>query len=503
MSHYLATAVDALFLVLSWPNILYPVAGTLAAMVTSFLPGISGVTLMAVALSLTLTWEPLHVLLLFGALVGGATFMGSVTAILFNVPGAAPSAATLLDGHAMARQGRARTALACAATASALGSTIGVALLIALLPLVRPLILAFGPLEMLLLTVWGLTTIVVVSRGSALKGAATAGLGFALALVGLDPITGQPRWTFGVDYLQDGLQPVPVLLGLFAVAEVIALLASRQVHLGASGVRAGDGSIREGVLAVLRHPGLLARSSLIGTLVGIVPGVGGTVASFVAYGHAVQSSKDNAGFGRGDIRGVIAPEASHDAKDGGSLLPVLVFGLPGGEGTVLLLAALDIHGIAPGRAMLDHHLPMVFVLVWSLFVSNWLTSIVGLGIAGHLAGLARLRNDVIAPVILALVCIGAVADRGRIEDLAVALAFGVVGWLMQRFGWPRVSLIIAFILGSMVEDNLLLTLRLMELGRLSPWERPVALAVLGMILATLLWMMRSGGRRPARVAEAP
>ena len=196
----LQAAIDGLGLVIVWPNILYPVIGTLLAMVVSFLPGISGVTLMALALPLTFSWSPLEVVLLFGALVGGATFMGSVTAILFNVPGTAPSAATMLDGHPLAQQGAARMALGCAATASALGSTIGVGILIGLLPVVRPLLLSFGPLEFLLLCVWGLTTVAMVG-GSPMRAWAMAGLGLTLAFIGRDPRTADPRFTFGADYL--------------------------------------------------------------------------------------------------------------------------------------------------------------------------------------------------------------------------------------------------------------------------------------------------------------
>src|SRR5215213_10294939 len=377
-------ALQGLALVFSWPNILYPVVGTLLAMVVSFLPGVSGVTLMALALPLTFSWTPLEVVLLFGALVGGATFMGSVTAILFNVPGSAPSAATLIDGHPMARQGEARTALACAATASALGSTIGIGVLILLLPVIRPLLLAFGPLEFLLLCVWGLTTIAMVG-GRPVRAWAMAGLGLALAFVGRDPRTADARFTFGTDYLQDGLAVVPVLLGLFAVAEIMQLVASgrRTIAVDDGGGRLG-GSMGAGILSVVRHPGLLLRCSLLGTVIGMIPGVGGTVASFVAYGHAVQTARPPSRFGDGDIRGVLAPESAHDAKDGGSLLPTLAFGIPGSEGTVLLLAALSLHGLAPGRALLEIQLPLVFVLIWALFLSNWLTSLLGLAVSGPL-----------------------------------------------------------------------------------------------------------------------
>ena len=492
----LDAALQGLGLVFAWPNILYPVVGTLLAMTVSFLPGVSGVTLMALALPLTFAWEPLEVVLLFGALVGGATFMGSVTAILFNVPGSAPSAATMLDGHPLARQGAARTALACAATASALGSTIGVALLILCLPVVRPLLLSFGPLEFLLLCLWGLTTIAMLG-GSPVRAWAMAGLGLTLAFVGRDPRTADERFTFGADYLVDGLAVVPVLLGLFAIAEIMRLVTSgrRTIAVDTGGGPLG-GSVTAGIGAVLRHPGLLLRCSLLGSAIGIVPGIGGTVASFVAYGHAVQTARPPVRFGDGDIRGVMAPEAAHDAKDGGSLLPTLAFGIPGSEGTVLLLAALTLHGLAPGRAMLENHLPLVFALIWALFLSNWLTSLLGLAITGPLARLMVIRTDLLAPVMLALAVLGAIAYHGNGLDLALAAVFGIIGYYLAKHDWPRVPLVIAFVLGSVLEDNLLLTARLAGLGRIDPLDRPVAMVLVLLIVATIIWLWR--GRVGAR-----
>lgn len=490
MLSYLGEVSAALLLVLSWPNILYPVIGTFVAMVPSFLPGANGITLMAVLIPLTLSWDPLHVMLLYGALVGGATFMGSVTAILFNVPGGAPNAATLLDGHPMATAGRARTALACAAMASACGSTLGIFILIAILPFVRGIILAFGPLELLMLGLWGLTTIVMLTRGSALKGGIMAGLGLAAAMAGLDPTGTEARWTFGAWSLDGGLEIVPVLLGFFAVTEAIQLMVARPDALKPGGVDARGGSIGEGCMAVWRHRWLFVRSSLIGTLVGIVPGVGGTVASFVAYGHAVQSAKDRSQFGKGDIRGVLAPEASHDAKDGGSLLPTLAFGLPGSEGTVILLAVMLVHGIVPGRQLMENNLPIALALIWALFVSNWVTSLVGLALAGRLARLAAIRTDVLGPVILVLAAVGAIAYRGEAVDLFVALAFGIAGYVLRKHSWPRVPFIIAFVLGDVVEHNLQLSMRLMALGRLSFLDQPVALIILAMVVVTLVWALR-------------
>jgi putative tricarboxylic transport membrane protein len=491
----LDAALEGLRLVLSWPNVLYPVVGTLFAMVFAFLPGISGVTLMALAIPWTYAWDPLATVLLFGALVGGSTFMGSVTAILFNIPGTSPNAATMLDGHPMARRGEARTAIACSAAASALGSTVGVIMLVALLPAVRRIVLAVGPPELLLLAIWGLSTVALVSRRAVLKGLIAAGLGLTVGFVGLDPRTAELRFTFGIEYLRDGVPVVPVFLGLFALAEMMDLFVSGRKTVSDSDARASmGGSTVEGILTVVRHPGLFLRSSVLGSLIGVIPGIGGTVASFVAYGHAVQSDPDGR-FGEGDVRGVLAPEAANDAKDGGSLLPVLAFGIPGSEGTVLLLAALTLHGIHPGPELMSDQLPLVFALIWSLFLSNWLTSAVGLVGSGQFARFTLVPAQVLVPVITVLIALAALAYRATFGDLVLTAAFGVFGYAMKAFGWPRVSFVIALVLASLFETNLQLTMGLQRAGRLDVLARPVFLALLLMLVATVGWSIWEQARR--------
>lgn len=481
----LIAAAEGLWLVFSWPNVLYPLAGTLLAMTVAFLPGVSGVTLMALAMPFTLSWEPLPVVLLFGGLVGGATFMGSVTAILFNVPGTGPSAATLLDGYPMARQGRAKTALGCAALSSALGSTVGVLILIALVPVLTRAILVFGPLELLLLLVWGLATIVVITRKAPVPAAIAAGLGLLLSLAGEDPLTGEQRFTAGSLFLRDGLALVPVMLGLFSVAEMVDLAVSRRATISgaAEGARLG-GSVWEGARAVFANAGLFLRCSVIGTVIGAVPGIGGTVASFLAYGHAAQTSRHGR-FGQGDIRGVIAPEAAHDAKDAGALVPVLAFGIPGSDATAVLMAAFIMHGLPPGRELMTGQLPLVFVLIWSLFLSNWLTSLLGLAAVGPLSRLTTVRVSLVVPLVLALSVVGAFADQQRIGDVAVALGFGAAGYFMKKHGWPRIPLVVALLLGASLERHLHVTMRLYALDRIDPGTRPIALVLLALVVLTL------------------
>lgn len=491
MTGLLEAAWQGLALATSWPNVLYPIAGTLAAMLIALLPGISAAALMALAIPLTLAWEPVPVVLLFGALVGGATFMGSVTAILVNIPGASPAAATLIDGYPMARAGQARTALAASAAASALGSTFGIVVLVALLPFVRLLIPRLGPPEYLLLSLWGLVTIGTVIRGSPVKGLIMAGLGLMASFIGLDPRTAEPRFTGGSLVLEDGINVIPVFLGLFAIAEVIELSVSGRVTIsGRTSHEALGGSTRQGVLAVLRHRGLLLRSSVIGTLVGVIPGLGGTAAAFIAYGDAARRAGRDSRFGEGDIRGVIAPEAAADAKDGASLLTTLAFGIPTGAAPAVLLGALAIHGIRPGEELLARRLPLAFALIWSLFISNWMTSLVGFAAIRPLSRLTTVRVSRLVPAILVLAILGALAQQGRMGDVWMALACGVVGHVLKKYGWSRIAFVMALVLGPLFETNLRLTMSLQALDRIAFFSRPTVLALLALIGFTLFMSLR-------------
>ena len=496
----LAAAWQGWWQVFSWPNIIYPIAGTLLAMIFSVLPGLSGITLMALAIPLTIAWEPLPVMLLFGAFVGGATFAGSITAILFNIPGRTSNAATLFDGYPLAQEGKARTAIGCSATASALGATFGLVVLVLLIPLLRRTLLLFGPPEILMLSVWGLTTLAVLTRGSRLTGLGAAGLGLLLAFVGDDPRMAEPRYTVGTLYLSEGLGLIPVFVGLFAFAELLDLSGSHRPTIsGKRRVEELTGSLWQGARSVFRHFGLFLRCSVIGTVVGMIPGVGAVVASFVAYGHAA-SSGEGGRFGHGDIRGVLAPEAANDAKDGGALVPTLAFGIPGGTGTAMLLAALTLHGLRPGVEMMTTHLNLVFVLIWSLFLSNWLTSLLGLAAVKPLSKLTLVRTQVLVPGLFVLALLGAHLFRGRLEDVVAATVFGLIGWGMKRFDWPRVPLVIGLVLGSVFETNLYLTQQLHQVGRINFWIEPIAMGLLGLTVVSLsrpFLRERSGRSHPA------
>lgn len=489
MIEFASAFADGAANVLTWPNILIPVLGTLIAMTASFLPGIGNASLSALLILFTIGWSPVQVLLLFGALTGGATFMGSVTAILFNIPGNASSSASLLDGHPLSRLGYPKTAIASAATASAVGSVFGVCVLIAMLPIIRPLLLEFGPLERFLLGLWGLSTIIAIPNSSVSKGLAVTMLGLLASMIGSDATTGAPRWTFGGFALYDGFGTIALLLGFFTLSEIIGWRRSYSLGHAAKSADQGD-SVRKGVLSVFQNFGLTLRSSTIGSVIGMIPGVGGTVAGFVAYGQAVMTSRDKSGFGRGEIRGLIAPEAAIDAKDGGSLLPALAFGLPGSEAGVILLAVFAIHGIVPGMSMLTVDLPLTFTLILALLFSNILTSVVGVALTPALARLTVLRIDRVALPVIVASLVTIVQLHGVLSDLYIAVGFALFGYLLRHFRWPRVPFIIAFILGEFIEKNLELTSQLVSVGRISVPERPVAIALVVLIGISLIWMAR-------------
>ncbi len=338
-----------------------------------------------------------------------------------------------------------------------------------------------------MLAIWGLTMIAAVTRGSILKGLAAAGIGLLLAFVGLDPRTVETRYTFGNIYLRGGLSFIPVLLGVFAIAETIDLIVTgRRTISGKTRMEQLTGSIGEGIRTVFRHFRLFISSSIIGTVVGIIPGIGGTVAGFAAYGHAVQMARHgHENFGLGDIRGVLAPEAANDAKDGASLVPTLAFGVPGSEGTVVLLAALILHGITPGKELLANQLHLVFVLIWSLFFANWITSILGLASVNYLAWLTVVPINFIGPFICVFAALAAFVYKGRMEDVLLVFLFGIIGYLMKKYGWPRVTLIIAMVLGSLFETNFHITIKLHQVGRINFWTRPFVLILIVMTAMSL------------------
>jgi putative tricarboxylic transport membrane protein len=465
--------------VFSWPAVAFLFAGSLLGQVFGILPGLTGSIAMALLIPITFSLTPEQAMALLGGAMGAATFGGAITAILFNTPGTPNNAATCLDGYPLAQQGKAGYALGAAATASALGAILGLIVLMAVIPVMRQIVLAFGPPEFFLLAIFGLTIIASVSEGSFLNGLIAGALGLLVSTIGLSPVAADKRFTFGSMFLWDGISLVPALIGLFAIAEMINLVVNAKT-ISRSGTII-SGGILEGIKSVFKNFFLFLRCSAIGTFIGAIPGVGGSVANFVAYTHATQTEK-NGKFGSGDIRGVIASESSNDAKDGGALIPTLSLGIPGCPTAAMLMGGLMIHGIFPGKELIVDNLPLVYTLIVTLVASNIITSTVGLLMGNQLAKITTMPTTILAPVIIVFTVIGAYAARGCMGDVIVGMAFGVFGYWMIKVQFSRIPIIIALVLGPLAEQSFHTAIQISRGSYLVFFTRPFSLLLMVLII---------------------
>jgi putative tricarboxylic transport membrane protein len=428
--------------------------------------------------------DPMVAMFFLAAIMGAVPFGGSISAILLNTPGTAVNAATCLDGHPMAQKGEAKKALEIAATASGLGALFGVFILILILPAVRGVIFLFGPPELFVLFLFGLATVAIASKGSFLKGLVAGGVGVLISLVGYNSVFGDLRFTLGSEYLWDGFSLIPIIVGVFAVSELInyALRGGTIAH----GEASISGRSFEGVKEVFRQKTNFLRSSLIGTVIGIIPGIGGAAANFIAYIEAKRRSDHPESFGTGNPEGVVATESANNAKDGGALLPTLGLGIPGSVQMAVLLGAFVLHGLTPGPLLVQDHLDIVLALILGLVVSSLLASTVGLLTAHSLAKITKINVHYIVPVVLSFCCLGAYAFRENIWDVFVTLLFGFLGFGMVRHGYSKICFVIGFILGRHVERSYHQSLMISH-GNLSFFvDRPLTLFLLVLFLAVFI-----------------
>jgi putative tricarboxylic transport membrane protein len=441
-------------------NFVLIVLGVLLGMLMGILPGLGGTVTLALLIPLTFGVDPLVAFMLLTAALGGTNFGGSITAILINTPGSSPNAATLLDGYPLTRQGRAGEAIGASAAASAFGALFGILILTASVPFMLQVILLFGPPEVFWLGVWGLTVIAVVVKGSVVAGLISAGFGMLFSIHGVNQFTATVRWDYGFTFMRDGMPLVPALIGLFAVAEMIKLVSEGgSIAKEDVDVRISGGQWK-GVRAVYDHKWLFMRSAFIGAVIGVVPGVGGSAANYIAYFQAVQTASDPDVFGTGDIRGVIAPEASNDAKDGTGFLPTLGLGVPGSASMAILLGAFVLHGIQPGPLLFRNELDIVTTIIVSLLISNFLTSAIGIFSANQLIKVTRIDIRVLAPAVLVIAFFGTYALNNNIFQVFIAMFFGIFGFMMVKANMSRIPMILGLVLGIIVEQNFFRTLQI-------------------------------------------
>lgn len=472
-------AQQGLLGILAWPAIGYLFLGIFLGIFFGMVPGLSGLSGMAILLPFTFGLRPYEAMALLMGMFAITTTSDTIASVLLGVPGTAGSQATIMDGYPMAKKGEAARAFGAAYTVSAFGGVIGALLLAISIPVLSPLVLAFGSPEFFMLGALGMAMVGSLSGRSALKGTLVALFALLLSMVGYSPQGGMPRFWFGWPYLLEGISLVPAVLGLFSLPEVVELAVRRGTL--AEVPKMGKG-ILDGIRDALRHWWLALRCSLLGAYIGFIPGLGASIVDWVAYGHAIQSSKDPERFGQGDIRGVIAPESANNAMKGGALIPTVAFGVPGSASMAILLGALLIHGIYPGPEILTKRLDVLFSVVWALVIANVTTSGLLLLFTSQLAKVTLVRASILVPLVLVLVFVGAWMATQDMGDWIVLLGFGLLGYFMKRWAWPRPPIALGLILGPFMERYLDLSVGLYGWGWL---RRPIVVVLLLGTLATL------------------
>ena len=471
-------AWHALTLLLAWPRIGILCLGVVIGLAIGVLPGLNGIVGIAMLIPFTYNMDPPTAMALLLGMAAVITSSDFITAVLFGVPGHVGAAATVIDGHAMAKKGEAGRAFGAGFASSLAGGLVGALVLGVSLPFLRPVLLAIGSPELLAFTLFGLSMVATLSGRAPLKGLTAAGLGLMLSMIGSRSESGTLRWTFDTLYLYDGLPLVPVTLGLFAMPELCELAVARK---RIAGIHAGEiemSSQWEGVRDVGRHWWLVLRCSVLGTGLGAIPGIGSSVIDWIAYGYAQRSEKNPETFGTGDVRGVIAPELSNNAKEGGHLVPTIAFGVPAGASMAILLGAFLMKGLTPGPEMLTKHLDVTYTIVWSLTLAHVIGALICLSCSRWLAKISTVRPEILLPIVLALVFVAAFEGSHDWGDLEVLFGFGIVGWLMKRLGWPRPPMVLGLVIGGIFERYLYISTSLYGAGWLL---RPVVVVILALV----------------------
>jgi putative tricarboxylic transport membrane protein len=458
------------------------VIGVAVGFLVGILPGLGGPVTLALMLPFTFSMEPIQAFaFLLGMLVVTST-TGDITSVLFGIPGEATAAAAALDGYPLTRRGQGGRALGAVLFSSLLGSLFGAAVLAAAVPVIRPVVLSLGPPEFFVLTMLGLTFVVALSGRQVLKGFLMAAAGLLVAVIGVDSQDGVPRYTFDQLYLFDGIGLVPLVIGLFGGAEVLQLMLSRQSIAGGSAAPSKVTGVGQGIRDTLTHWSVVVRSSAIGVLVGMIPGLGGSVAQFIAYGQAKQSSKNPELFGKGAIDGVIASGANNNARDSGSLIPTIAFGIPGGANTAVLLSAFLIVGLNPGPEMLTTHVDVTFSMVWITVIANVIAVGAAFLVLKPLTRLTFISGPLLVPFLVLLMALGAYSATNDYGDILVMLASAAIGVACIRWNWPRIPFLLAVVLGTLAERYLFVSYSLFGWSWLS---RPVVLGLLVLMALVL------------------
>jgi putative tricarboxylic transport membrane protein len=445
------TGIEGLLIPFLHPEIiLYVASGVFVGIYVGAIPGLSVTMAVSLLVSFTFSWDTFPALAVMVGLFTGGVYGGSRSAILLNIPGAPAAVATGFDGYPLARKGEAGIAMGLATTESFLGELFGILVLAFAAPIVSKFALSFAPRDYFLLTIMGLFLVGSLSEGSLLKALIAAALGITVGLIGLDPVTGQPRLTFGSYSLIGGIHFVVVMIGLFGLSEGL-----HQLHYNVEPVKQKIDKITPDFQLILKNLPLTLRCSLIGTLIGALPGTGGDIASLIAYDHAKRTvNNPSRPFGQGAYEGVIAPESANNAAIGGAFIPMMTLGIPGDSVTAILIGALIIHGLRPGPLLMKEQPEFFWFVVGCLFFSNIFLFLFGMTGIRLFSKIVEIPKSIIIPAVIVLSIVGSYSINNNIYDVYWMIVFGILGYFMKMYDYPVAPMVLGVILGPLIDSNL-------------------------------------------------
>lgn len=469
--------------------------GIVIGIILGALPGMGAPLGMAVVLPLTLPLDGITAIIFLVSIYSGSLYGGSISAILVNVPGTSAAAATTFDGYPMSRKGLASNALAISATASTLGGFFTILALFALSPIMINVVLAFQTPEYFVMTILGLAMIAVVAKGAIIKGFITGAFGFLLSTIGIAPMAFEQRYVFGFEVLYNGLDFVAVLMGLFAITEMIKL-AGESGGIDQSESGSVSGSVRDGIRTTFKHWYVMVKSAFIGMGVGTLPGAGSTIANFVAYAEVVRSkTSEQIEFGEGNPLGVIAAEASNNGTVGGSLIPTFSFGIPGSASTAVLLGGLLMHGLNPGPDLFSSDLHITYSAFLGLLIGNVIIIVLGLLFITRAGYITQIDTKIIIPFITVLTIAGGYTIRNNWVDPLTILVLGIIGYFMVKYDYSIIAFVLGVVLGPIAESNYYRSLLIAEGSHSIFFTRPISLL---MLIATVLIVFGPALKQRAR-----
>ncbi|ROP45008.1 tripartite tricarboxylate transporter permease [Pseudokineococcus lusitanus] len=494
----LAPVLDGFAVVAEPQNLLYCLVGVVVGMLIGVLPGLGPAATIAVLLPLTIGLEPVTAIIMLAGIFYGAQYGGTITSVLLRLPGEASSVVTVFDGYAMARQGRAGTALGIAAVGSFVGGTISIVALSFLAPVVASVALDFGPPEYTALAMLGILLVATVSGGGKVKALVAACVGLLLATVGRDGFTGAERFTFDSLSLADGLDFVPIAMGLFGLGEILHTLEQRHRGVQAPPKLKKVWPGREDLRA---SRGAIGRGSVVGFVLGLLPGGGAVLASMAAYALEKRRSKTPERFGKGAVEGVAGPETANNAAATSSFIPLLTLGIPANATMAVIFGALLIQGVTPGPRLVAEDPELFWGVVNSMYLGNVLLLVMSIPMVGIFVRVLRVRGTLLAPITVMVTLIGVYTVRNSVFDIGLVVAFGVLGYLMKKAGFEPGPLVLAFVLGSLLESNLRRSLLLFDGDPTGFFTRPISGVLLVAFLVVVLLPVLTAARRRLRPSD--